>query len=71
MRKSKSKSKKQLIQKLLDGYQDDPIAEKNNAVNEKQLNKVINQIAGSGIKNKVIDTSVLLKKSKKNDNNII
>lgn len=71
MRKSKSKSKKQLIQKLLDGYQDDPIAEKNNAINEKQLNKVINQIAGSGIKNKVIDTSVLLKKSKKNDNNII
>ena len=71
MRKSKSKSKKQLIQKLLDGYQDDPIAEKINAVNEKQLNKVINQIAGSGIKNKVIDTSVLLKKSKKNDNNII
>ena len=71
MRKSKSKSKKQLIQKLLDGYQDDSIAEKINAVNEKQLNKVINQIAGSGIKNKVIDTSVLLKKSKKNDNNII
>lgn len=71
MRKSKSKSKKQLIQKLLDGYQDDPVAEKINAVNEKQLNKVINQIAGSGIKNKVIDTSVLLKKSKKNDNNII
>lgn len=71
MRKSKSKSKKQLIQKLLDGYQDDPIAEKINAINEKQLNKVINQIAGSGIKNKVIDTSVLLKKSKKNDNNII
>ena len=70
MRKSKSKSKKQLIQKLLDGYQDDPIAEKINAVNEKQLNKVINQIAGSGIKNKVIDTSVLIKKSKKNDNNI-
>ena len=71
MRKSKSKSKKQLIQKLLDGYQDDAIAEKMNAVNEKQLNKVINQIAGSGIKNKVIDTSVLIKKSKKNDNNII
>ena len=71
MRKSKSKSKKQLIQKLLDGYQDDPIAEKINAVNEKQLNKVINQIAGSGIKNKVIDTSVLIKKSKKNENNII
>ena len=71
MRKSKNKTKKQLIQKLLDGYQDDPIAEKNNTVNEKQLNKVINQIAGSGIKNKVIDTSVLLKKSKKNNNNII
>lgn len=67
----KSKTKKQLIKKLLDNYQDDPVAEKNNAINEKQLNKVINQIAGSGIKNKVIDTSVLLKKSKKNDTNII
>lgn len=64
MRKSKSKTKKQLIQKLLDGYQDDPVAEKNNAINEKQLNKVINQIAGSGLKNKPIDTSVLIKKSK-------
>ena len=64
----KSKTKKQLIKKLLDGYQDDPIAEKNNAVNEKQLNKVINQIAGSGLKSKVIDTTVLIKRSKKNDN---
>ncbi len=67
----KSKTKKQLIKKLLNGYQDDPIAEKNNAVNEKQLNKVINQIAGSGLKSKVIDTTCLLKKSKKNDYNII
>jgi hypothetical protein len=64
----KSKTKKQLIKKLLDGYQDDPIAEKNNLINEKQLNKTINQIAGSGIKNKVIDTTVLIKRSKKNDN---
>lgn len=54
--------KEKLIKSLTTDFQEDPTADKFNLVNEKQLNRVINQITKQNKRKcKPIDTRCLLK----------
>ena len=53
-------SRRKTLHKLLNEFEEDPVAEKMNTINEERLNRAINKV--SGIKLKLIDTSVLIKK---------
>jgi len=58
--------KERLIKSLTSDFEEDPVADKLNMVNEKQLNRVINQIARQNKKkSKPIDTRCLLKSNNK------
>lgn len=55
-------SRAKLVQKLLDGFEEDPTAERLNELNEKKLNSAI-RAAGAGLKKrKPIDTTCLVTK---------
>lgn len=55
-------SRAKLVQKLLDGFDEDPTAERLNELNEKKLNSAI-RAAGAGLKKRrPIDTTVLFTK---------
>jgi|VirMetMinimDraft_7_1064189.scaffolds.fasta_scaffold04432_10 hypothetical protein len=64
MRSKISKSRetrKKVMTRLLDGFDDDPSAEKINSINEERLTRAINKVAGSKLK--PIDTKCLIKKA--------
>ena len=53
-------SRQKILQKLLNGFDEDPTAEKMNTINEERLNRAISKASGSKLK--PIDTSILIKK---------
>lgn len=64
--KRSKQRKEQIANKLLDKFDDDPVADGLNLVNEIMLNKTMSRIVRQESKNnKPIDTSPLLKSSKK------